>query len=395
MIRFINSLWAAIAAEADEIWEVIEKQIKDEKEKKQKENAANQYTEPSDNKLTQPTAPERTATRIADTFNTNRTYVSDAKKLRTEKPEVFERIKSGETTIAEVKKQEKIEQKKAEWSTTNETKSTESNEVDTPRTIPYDENIFTLSGEPSPNRFGDKVFSLQDEKYYTATTLERFFHKETLKEFSLREYAFVQTFPKDFKFIGTNQQIKKQIGNAVAPDMGEYITKNLSGKTCGDLFAGCGGFTAGAHRNGIESIWAIEWEEIAAMSYKMNFPETKVYNTNIKALNPNDFEPVDIIIGGPPCQGFSNAGGDKIGKRTFKSDPRNELYKEFLRFVQHLQPVEFIMENVKEIQDVASEIISDFQSIGYNVETKLIKGNEIGMKQNRVRFFFIGKLKNE
>ena len=51
------------------------------------------------------------------------------------------------------------------------------------------------------------------------------------------------------------------------------------------------------------------------------------------------------------------------------------------------------MENVKEIQDVAEQIIADFNKIGYDVETKLIKGNEIGMKQNRVRFFFLGKLK--
>ena len=309
-------------------------------------------------------------------------------------PELEEKVLNNEVTInqayQEIKKEELRVSKIDEI---NKTKSLDILEINEPLAIPYDENIFTLSNKKSEARFGDKEFSLKDNKYYTATTLERFFHKENGKEFSLREYAYVQTFDNDYKFIGTNQEIKKQIGNAVAPYMGEFITKHLKGKTCGDLFSGCGGFTSGAHRNKIKTLWAIEWEQIAAMTYKMNFPNTKVYNTNIKIVDPLMLDKVDIIIGGPPCQGFSNAGDKNIGKRTFESDPRNELYKEFLRFVNVLKPNEFIMENVKEIQDVAEQIIVDFNEIGYEIETKLIKGNDIGMKQNRIRFFFIGKLK--
>ena len=308
--------------------------------------------------------------------------------------EIKEQLSTGEVSINQAYQNIKKEEiRVAKIDEINKTKSLEILEINEPLAIPYDENIFTLSNKKSEVRFGDKEFSLSDEKYYTATTLERFFHKENGKEFSLREYAYVQTFDNDYKFIGTNQEIKKQIGNAVAPYMGEFITKHLKGKTCGDLFSGCGGFTSGIHRNNIKTLWAIEWEQIAAMTYKMNFPNTKVYNTNIKSVNPLMLDKVDIIIGGPPCQGFSNAGDKNVGKRTFESDPRNELYKEFLRFVDVLKPDEFIMENVKEIQDVAEQIIADFNKIGYDVETKLIKGNEIGMKQNRVRFFFLGKLK--
>ena len=63
---------------------------------------------------------------------------------------------------------------------------------------------------------------------------------------------------------------------------------------------------------------------------------------------------------------------------------------EFVRIIDYMKPNEFIMENVKEIQAIKNGIIEDFESIGYSVKTKLVEGNDIGMKQNRIRFFFIG-----
>jgi len=115
---------------------------------------------------------------------------------------------------------------------------------------------------------------------------------------------------------------------------------------------------------------------------------------NITKVNPLELEKVDIIVGGPPCQGLSNAGSEKRNNtQRFIEDPRNKLYKEFVRFVKYLQPKEFIMENVKEIEQFKDEIIKDFNSANYDVKTKLVTGNEIGMKQNRKRFFFLGTLK--
>lgn len=363
--------------------------------KRAKENQAIQFKGNSLKQTLAEVKPIETRKELAKVANVSHGTLDKVKKIQAvATPEVKAQLSTGEVSINQVYQDIKKEEVRIlKIDEINKTKSLEVLEIKQPLAIPYDENIFTLSNKKSEVRFGDKEFSLKDDKYYTVTTLERFFHKENAKEFSLREYAYVQTFDNDYKFIGTNQEIKKQIGNAVAPYMGEFITKHLKGKTCGDLFAGCGGFTSGAHKNNIKTLWAIEWEQIAAMTYKMNFLNTKVYNTNIKSVNPLMLEKVDIIIGGPPCQGFSNAGDKNIGKRTFESDPRNELYKEFLRFVNVLKPNEFIMENVKEIQDVAEQIIYDFNEIGYEVETKLIKGNDIGMKQNRVRFFFIGKLK--
>jgi site-specific DNA-cytosine methylase len=270
----------------------------------------------------------------------------------------------------------------------------DASEMPLPKVCPYDSNMFYQSAERSDARYGDKVFSLSDSKYNTVSTLSRFFHTETGIEFSLREYAAVQTFPPDYKFMGNYTSIKRQIGNAVAPHMGAYISALVEGMTIGDLFAGCGGFSAGAHANGFTTKWAVEWDENAAQSFKLNFTETKVYQASIKALDPASFERVDVIIGGPPCQGFSSANHEnkkvKADER-FADDPRNELYKEFLRFVAYLKPAYFIMENVPEIQDVEAEITEDFQAAGYSVNTMLVAGNDIGMKQNRKRFFFIGK----
>lgn len=259
-----------------------------------------------------------------------------------------------------------------------------------------DSNMYYLSPEKSELRFADKTMSLNDDKYYVIDTMGRFFHTETGIEFNLREYADVQTFPKDFKFVGNHNEIKKQIGNAVAPYMGKYISNKIKGKTVGDLFAGCGGFSCGVHQNGFETLWAIEWNEIASISYKLNFPKTKVINSDIKILNPLDFNKVDVIIGGPPCQGFSGANPQNKLVKTedkFIHDSRNIMYKEFVRFVSILQPNYFIMENVAEISEVKNQIIEDFEKTGYSVETELVIGNDIGMKQNRKRFFFIGTKK--
>ena len=291
---------------------------------------------------------------------------------------------------------ERIEKNKQKILTDSEEKASETVEIGVINSfVVRDENMLKVSSEPSPSRLGigDWVVSFNEETINTVTRLSRFFHKETMVEFSLREYADVQTFPKDYKFIGLDSEIKSQIGNAVAPKMGEYISRNLKGKTAGDLFAGAGGFSCGLHAHGIKSLWAVEWETHAAQAYKLNNPEARVFNTNIAKLDPADFEPVDIIIGGPPCQGFSTANSNNSGKRSFKSDPRNELYKEFLRFVEHLKPAEFIMENVAQIMDVKDEIVEDFEQAGYSVSVEIVYGPDIGMKQTRKRCFFIGERK--
>ena len=111
----------------------------------------------------------------------------------------------------------------------------------------YGKNIYFNSGEALESRWDDHI--IKDDKYPTLTRIGRFFHKDGT-QFSLREYARVQDFPDDYKFVGTYSAIKGQIGNAVSPKMARHIAKKLNGKTFIDLFAGCGGLSLGLEQAG-------------------------------------------------------------------------------------------------------------------------------------------------
>lgn len=258
------------------------------------------------------------------------------------------------------------------------------NDLDDRKITPYGENIYFLSTKWQDSR-EDSYKIIEGEIYPTLKRGSWFFHEDG-REFSLREYAQVQDFPNEFKFVGTYENIKDQIGNAVSPKMARYMGEKLEGKTIGDLFAGCGGLSCGLESLGKKAIWAIERNDKYARTYQVNHPNAKVLTRDLKKVDPSKLSRVDIIVGGPPCQGFSLSG------LRLRDDPRNELYKEFLRFVDELKPKEFLMENVPQIQDIKDQIIEDFEKIGYKIETYLIKGEEIGMKQKRHRFFFLGRI---
>jgi len=271
----------------------------------------------------------------------------------------------------------------------------------------YDENMFYFSHIFYEKRFGDKVICVDPthkkedgttdireykDYYPTVTKHSRFFNNKG-KEFSLREYSKIQDFPEDFKFVGTSQEIKNQIGEAVSPIMSEYIiNKYIKGKTYLELFCGCGGFSVGSHKLGKKCLWSNDFNIYAGYSFKLNFPKVNVVIGDIKEINEKEIHKeigeIDFILGGPPCQGFSVAG-KRLG---FKEDSRNQLYLEYLRFVKEFKPKQFIMENVPQILENKEEIIEDFKKIGYNVQTELVNGLDIGMKQQRKRVFFIGNV---
>jgi DNA (cytosine-5)-methyltransferase 1 len=105
-----------------------------------------------------------------------------------------------------------------------------------------------------------------------------------------------------------------------------------------DLFAGCGGFTRGFDDEGFQSVLAVEWELHAAATYAANFGESHVVWNDIEEVT--DAPRADVVIGGPPCQGFSN-----LGTRD-PADPRNRLWVEFMRVVLEANPQVFVIENV-------------------------------------------------
>ena len=112
-----SSQWAAVAVDADEIVAAIKAETERQRREKQAANAANQYTEPSDNKLSQPKNEHQNSvpTKLATNFNTNRTYVNEAARLKEQKPEIFEQVKNGQKTLTQVKKEQQIADKKAEY----------------------------------------------------------------------------------------------------------------------------------------------------------------------------------------------------------------------------------------------------------------------------------------
>ena len=118
-----------------------------------------------------------------------------------------------------------------------------------------------------------------------------------------------------------------------------------------DLFAGAGGLSLGFIKDGYTIKQAVEFDSNIANTYKMNHPEVSVIVDDIKNIDKTDvFQKgdADVIIGGPPCQGFSMAGS-RI-REGFMDDPRNYLFKHYFNIVKKVKPNVFIMENVKGIQ---------------------------------------------
>jgi DNA (cytosine-5)-methyltransferase 1 len=162
-------------------------------------------------------------------------------------------------------------------------------------------------------------------------------------------------------------------------------------------FSGCGGSSLGYILAGGKILLAIEYDDNAYKNYKLNFPNTPIYYGDIKKIsideifditNLKKFE-LDILDGSPPCQGFSTAG-----KRNF-NDNRNQLFIEYCRLLEGLQPKIFIMENVAglikgNMKFIFSEIISSLKNCGYNVKAKLMNCKFYDVPQSRERMIFIG-----
>ena len=118
-----------------------------------------------------------------------------------------------------------------------------------------------------------------------------------------------------------------------------------------DLFAGCGGFSIGFEKAGFHVTKAVEIDSQIAHTYSMNHKDVIMFNEDIGEIdNKNYFTrgEAEVIIGGPPCQGFSMAGA-RIRKNSFIEDPRNYLFKHYVNVVKIVRPKVFVFENVKGI----------------------------------------------
>lgn len=167
-------------------------------------------------------------------------------------------------------------------------------------------------------------------------------------------------------------------------------------KTMIDLFAGCGGLSMGLEHAGFKAVFANEINPICANTYKLNIDidEDNVHVCDIADLlrdietNNITFGNIDLVSGGPPCQGFSMANRQRI-----IDDSRNKLYKSYLKFLKIVNPKFFIMENVKGMANKIDEIFEDFHRIlgsEYDISYRVLNAKNYGVPQNRERLFIIG-----
>lgn len=161
-----------------------------------------------------------------------------------------------------------------------------------------------------------------------------------------------------------------------------------------DIFSGAGGLSLGAEMAGITVRYAIEINKSAAYTYKKNHPETSVLCEDITKLDPKKIvgeKELFIIMGGPPCQGFSMS--NTVNRNM--DNPKNQLFREFVRFVKELNPTWFVFENVWGLTKInngeTKKVIEQcFEELGYTVSSKVLWASDYGVPQNRNRFFLIG-----
>ncbi|WP_040483838.1 DNA cytosine methyltransferase [Lyngbya aestuarii] len=178
-------------------------------------------------------------------------------------------------------------------------------------------------------------------------------------------------------------------------DIGENKSSLTSNYTFIDLFSGAGGFTQGLVQAGFQAIASVENNPIASATHVKNFPDCNHFCGNIEEFNPAEWlrkidnPEVHLVVGGPPCQGFSVAGKRKA------DDPRNYLFLEFIRVVEAVRPWYIIMENVPGILTmkggtVKRSIFEKFKAIGYNnISVAILESAAYGVPQIRPRAIFI------
>jgi DNA (cytosine-5)-methyltransferase 1 len=157
-----------------------------------------------------------------------------------------------------------------------------------------------------------------------------------------------------------------------------------------DLFCGAGGLSLGLKRAGWELVASVENDHHASATHRMNFPECKHFDSDIQSIDWRPFRgQVDLVAGGPPCQPFSVSG-----KQQGKEDIRDML-PEFLRAVDEINPMAFMLENVKgltleKFKGYLLASIAKFERLGYFVSYRVLSAADYGVPQHRERVFVVG-----
>ena len=162
-----------------------------------------------------------------------------------------------------------------------------------------------------------------------------------------------------------------------------------------DLFSGCGGFSTGLELAGHKCLLGVDFQKEAVNSFAINHPRAHALHTDIRKLTKKklteliDFDEVDMVVGGPPCQGFSTVG------KGIVDDERNALFKEFVRVVKITNPKIVLFENVTGIlanknKYTLHNIFKSFEKIGYHMSAQVMSADEYGVPSRRRRAIIMG-----
>jgi DNA (cytosine-5)-methyltransferase 1 len=168
-----------------------------------------------------------------------------------------------------------------------------------------------------------------------------------------------------------------------------------------DLFSGCGGLSQGLRSAGFKVIAAFDSDEDSVAAYRLNHPDTKVFEGDIREVKTADVKKIlggkrlHFLAGCPPCQGFSSMR--RLNKKRSKRDPRNNLIMEYLRFVKELKPLTIMMENVPGLVNYTlfRRVFKELERLGYKPKFQAVKIQQYGVPQRRKRLVVVGSLLGE
>jgi len=160
------------------------------------------------------------------------------------------------------------------------------------------------------------------------------------------------------------------------------------------FFAGAGGLDLGFEKAGFHTIWANEYDKTIWATFEKNFPNTKLDKRSITDVKPNEIPSADGMIGGPPCQSWSEAGA---GRGI--DDDRGKLFLDYIRILKDKKPKFFLCENVGGMlldkhKNNFNKFIAEFENAGYKVSWQLVDANDFDVPQNRKRVIIVGYRKD-
>ncbi len=247
----------------------------------------------------------------------------------------------------------------------------------------------------------------------TAFIFNKFVHPKEHRYVSVREAARLQGFADEHVFAGPLTATQHQVGNAVPPPLakavGEAIGEQLifgdrdASNRVISLFSGAGGLDLGLKQAGFEMGVCAEIDPFSCATLRWNNPGWAVIERDLQLVSSKELmqtaglrgTETALVVGGTPCQPFSNAG-----KQKGVDDPRGKLFHEFLRVVNDVKPKAFLLENVPNIVSVNKgkafqAILAELHSTGYKVAHKVLNAAEYGVPQRRRRIFFVGSRDGE